>query len=87
MYTCPQCHQNAFLPECEHCNPDQNGLSDLEPADLTRKRMRDRPTPAPFRRRLASFLGRDESEVLNEYSQDIDPNQGIKGKIQSRKSL
>lgn len=32
--------------------------------------MRDRPTPAPFRRRLASFLGRDESEVLNEYSQD-----------------
>ena len=71
MYTCPKCESNAFLPKCEHCGFDTEAVdhSMLAPADLSRKKVRSRPLPNPFRARLASFLGRDDFDVMNEYSQ------------------
>ena len=72
MYTCPQCNQIAFLPECENCciDPEHGDAIQIEHAALTRRRLRVRPLPNPFRTRLASFLGREDSEVMTEYSQD-----------------
>jgi len=66
MYSCPQCNQIAFLPECEHCGPtDERGeIAADESVFISKKKVRTRPLPNPFRIRLSSFLGLNESEVM-----------------------
>ena len=69
MFRCERCNSIGFVEECPACGQPQYDVDEIGVGFLQflQTGKCDRPIPKPpdpFRQRLASYLGRDESEVM-----------------------
>ena len=75
MYHCPTCHRDICASQCGVCGGTQSEAETIarEFVEFLRTGRYERPEPkppAPFRKRLASFVGCEESDVMRHH-----PNQ------------
>ena len=69
MFHCPTCCKTVFLSECPDCGSVECEADEIAEGFVKFLRVGECPKsepepPAPFRRRLAAFVRREESDVM-----------------------